>query len=158
MIERIGAFYSPYFGYFTYWSKGGGETTPNLHRLHYITLGLNQFLYTGAISFSGPMHKVLIFKEYHSYVPSSELGLSQPLSRQRVCPSPQNRGGGRGTRLRVRGWGSPNSDDFRKSLALCLLCERTHQTGHQTRISKETPTFSLMLELAMKLITLANTP
>ncbi len=26
--------------------------------------------------------------------PSSELGLSQPLSRQRVCPSPQNRGGG----------------------------------------------------------------
>jgi hypothetical protein len=28
------------------------------------------------------------------YVPSSELGLSQPLSRQRLCPSPQN--GGRG--------------------------------------------------------------
>jgi hypothetical protein len=26
------------------------------------------------------------------------------------------------TRLRVRGWGSPNSDDWRKSLALCLLC------------------------------------
>jgi hypothetical protein len=26
------------------------------------------------------------------------------------------------TRLRVRGWGSPNSDDLRKSLALCLLC------------------------------------
>jgi hypothetical protein len=29
---------------------------------------------------------------------------------------------GRHTRLRVRGWGSPNSDDWRKSLALCLLC------------------------------------
>ena len=28
------------------------------------------------------------------YVPSSELGLSRPLSRQRVFPSPQNRGGG----------------------------------------------------------------
>jgi len=27
------------------------------------------------------------------YVPSSEFGLSQPLSRQRVCLSPQNRGG-----------------------------------------------------------------
>jgi hypothetical protein len=40
------------------------------------------------------------------YVPSSELGLSQPLSRQRV-----------------RGWGSPYSDDWRKSLALCLLCD-----------------------------------
>ncbi len=26
------------------------------------------------------------------------------------------------TRLRPRGWGSPNSDDWRKSLALCLLC------------------------------------
>jgi hypothetical protein len=23
----------------------------------------------------------------------------------------------------VRGWGSPNSDDWRKSLALCLLCD-----------------------------------
>jgi hypothetical protein len=46
------------------------------------------------------------------YVPSSELGLSQPLSHQRVCH----------TRLRVRGWGSPNSDDWRKSLSLCLLC------------------------------------
>jgi hypothetical protein len=54
------------------------------------------------------------------YVPSSELGFSQPLSRQRVCPSPQNRGGGGGehTHLRVRVGGSPNSDDFwRKSLA-----------------------------------------
>jgi hypothetical protein len=55
------------------------------------------------------------------YVPSSELGLSQPLSLQQVYPSPQNRGGGH-TRLRVRGWGSPNYDDWRKSLALCLLC------------------------------------
>ncbi len=26
------------------------------------------------------------------YVPSSTMGLSQPLSRQRVCSSPQNRG------------------------------------------------------------------
>ncbi len=25
--------------------------------------------------------------------------------------------------LRVRGWGSLNSDDWRKSLALCLLCD-----------------------------------
>ncbi len=27
------------------------------------------------------------------------------------------------TCLRVRGWGSPNSDDWRKSLVLCLLCD-----------------------------------
>jgi hypothetical protein len=39
---------------------------------------------------------------------------SLPLSRQRVCPSPRyQRGRGR-TRLRVRDWGSPNSDDWKK--------------------------------------------
>jgi hypothetical protein len=32
------------------------------------------------------------------------------------------RTGGRHTRLRVRGWGSSNSDDWRKSFPLCLLC------------------------------------
>jgi hypothetical protein len=36
-------------------------------------------------------------------------------------PLPSGGGGGRHTRLWVRGWG-PNSDDWRKSLALCLLC------------------------------------
>ncbi len=57
------------------------------------------------------------------YVPSSELGSPNPsLAMQRVCPSPQNRGVGH-TRLRARGWGSPYSDDWRKSLALCLLCD-----------------------------------
>ncbi len=52
----------------------------------------------------------------------------QPLSRQRVCPSPPNRGGRGHTRLRVRGWGRPNSVDWRKSLVLCLLCgiDATH--------------------------------
>ncbi len=66
-------------------------------------------------------HKVL--KSTTVYVPSLELGLSHPLSCQPVCPSPRNKGrGAQHTRLRVRGWGSPNSDDWRKSLALCLLC------------------------------------
>jgi hypothetical protein len=64
--------------------------------------------------------KYVYIKSTTAYVPSSEMGLSQPLSRQRVCPFPQNRGGAH--LLRVRGWGSPNSDDWRKSLALCLLC------------------------------------
>ncbi len=52
------------------------------------------------------------------YVPSSELGLPQPLSRKQVCPLPpdQRVGGG------LKGWGSPNLDDRRKSLTLCLLC------------------------------------
>jgi hypothetical protein len=56
-------------------------------------------------------HKVRTYKEYHSVCPSSELGLSQPLSRQRVFPSPQKQGGG-GT---LACWwgvgGSPNSDE-----------------------------------------------
>jgi hypothetical protein len=30
--------------------------------------------------------------------------------------------------LRVRGWGNPNSDDWRKRLALCLLCELSQST------------------------------
>jgi hypothetical protein len=47
-------------------------------------------------------HKVRTYKEYHSVCPSSELGLSQPLSRQRVFPSPQKQGGG-GTL--ACGWG-----------------------------------------------------
>ncbi len=48
--------------------------------------------------------------------------LPQPLSRKRVCPPPRSKGWGGHTRLRLRGWGSSNSDDWRKSLALCLLC------------------------------------
>ncbi len=56
------------------------------------------------------------------YVPSSELGLPQPLSRKRVCAPPGPKGGRGHTRLRLKGWGSPNSDDWRKRLALCLLC------------------------------------
>jgi hypothetical protein len=61
----------------------------------------------------GCRHKVRTYKEYHSVCPSSELGLSQPLSRQRVFPSPQKQGGG-GTL--ACGWGvggSPNSDEGR---------------------------------------------
>ncbi len=39
------------------------------------------------------------------------------------APTPRTGGGCRWhIRLRVRGWGSPNSDDLRKGLALCLLC------------------------------------
>ncbi len=56
-------------------------------------------------------------------VPSLELGpIPHPLYRNRVCAPPRNQWKGEHTRLRVRGWGSPNSDDMRKSLALHLLC------------------------------------
>jgi hypothetical protein len=40
--------------------------------------------------------------------------------------SPRNQEGGGGhTRLRARGWGSPNPNEGRESLALCLLCAST---------------------------------
>jgi hypothetical protein len=46
---------------------------------------------------------------------------SSPSSEHALLPETKG-GGGVHTRLRVRGWGSPNSDDWGKSLALCLLC------------------------------------
>jgi hypothetical protein len=56
-------------------------------------------------------------------VPSSELGplllLPLPQANQRVE-------GYLHTRLRVRGWGSPSSDDWRKGSALCLLCDASY--------------------------------
>jgi hypothetical protein len=41
------------------------------------------------------------------------------------CAPPPRTGGGGGAHspAEVRGWGSPNSDDWRKILALCLLCD-----------------------------------
>ncbi len=54
-------------------------------------------------------HKVRTYKEYHSVCPSSELGLSQPLSRQLVFPSPQKQGGG-GTL--ACGWGVGGSPNY----------------------------------------------
>jgi hypothetical protein len=57
-------------------------------------------------------------------VPSSELGPPTPLP---LASVPLNQKGGGHTRLWVRGWGSPNLDNLRKSLALCLLCD-VHRT------------------------------
>jgi len=47
---------------------------------------------------------------------------SPTLSLASECTPPTGTKGGGHTRLRVRGWGSPNSDDLRKCLELCLLC------------------------------------
>ncbi len=63
-------------------------------------------------------HKVRIFIEYQSECPLA--GTLPPPSRQRVCPSPQNRGVG-GTRVRGWTWGSPNSDGWRKLNTLPTL-------------------------------------
>ncbi len=68
----------------------------------------------------GAGHKVRIYKEYHSVCPLVEIGtLPPPLSPASVPPVPKD-GGAHSPA--GEGWGSPNSDDWRKSLALCLLC------------------------------------
>jgi hypothetical protein len=58
------------------------------------------------------------------YVPSSELGLFHPLSRQRVCPSPRNgTKGGRGSALAC-GWGGvqiPTTGETAKRSAYSVL-------------------------------------
>ncbi len=58
------------------------------------------------------------------YVPSPELGLSYPLSRQRVCPSPRNQMGGweEVHKPAGEGLGSPNSDDWKKLSTLPTMC------------------------------------
>ncbi len=68
----------------------------------------------------GMDHKVYIYKEYHSVCPFVGIGtLPTPFSPASV-PSPQNRGGSAHSPA-GQGLGSPNSDNLRKSLALCLL-------------------------------------
>ncbi len=74
-------------------------------------------------------HKVLIYKEHQSVCPRVGIGtLPTPLLQASVSspnsPPPRPKGGGH-ARLRLRGWGSPNPDDWRKGLALCLLCGYT---------------------------------
>jgi hypothetical protein len=55
-----------------------------------------------------------------------------PSHGERVYP-PDPKGGH--TRLRVRGWGSPNTDDRRKRIALCLLCGRGKHTRYHDDLS-----------------------
>jgi hypothetical protein len=54
--------------------------------------------------------------------PRRNWGSPNPSITSECSPPPRTGGGGGHTRLRVRDWGSPNSDDWRKSLALFLLC------------------------------------
>jgi hypothetical protein len=78
---------------------------------------------TASLMKSAVCRKVHLHKEYNSVCPLVGIGtLPTPLSPVSVPLPPETKGGG-GTHtcLRVRGWGSPNSD-WRKGLVLCLLC------------------------------------
>ncbi len=50
------------------------------------------------------------------------------------CALPPTKRWGGHTRRRLKGWGSPNSDDWRKSLALCLLCAPDNVSSTSVRI------------------------
>ncbi len=80
---------------------------------------------------------IYIKSTMHSVCPSLELGLPQPLSRQRVCPTPRTKGWGAHWPAAKGVGGSPNADDWRKSLALCLLCERMVAQGLALKRLKE---------------------
>jgi hypothetical protein len=92
----------------------------------YYSLGrvLIHFLFFDSSSSVHLHHKVRIYKEYHSVCPLVGIGTLpthlSPLASE--CTPPPRTWGGTHSPA-VRGWWSLNSDDWRKSLALCLLCE-----------------------------------
>ncbi len=65
-----------------------------------------------------------MYLEYHSVCPLVRIGTTHPLLPQASVSLPRNQRGGAHSPA-VRGWERPNSDDWRKSLALCLLCAFT---------------------------------
>jgi hypothetical protein len=65
----------------------------------------------------------MLYLEYQSVCPLVRIGSLRP-SPASECVIPGTKGEGGNTRLRVRGWGGgANSDDWRDSLAHCLLCD-----------------------------------
>ncbi len=75
-------------------------------RLQFMSLALYDVALFAELYTITPQSIVHIYLVYHSVCPLVGIGTPPlPLSRKRV-----------------RGWGSPDSDDRRKSLALCLLC------------------------------------
>jgi hypothetical protein len=63
------------------------------------------------------VYKVLL-SPCHTVTLSSRWKWDPPPPRPQASVSLGTRGGG----LHLRGWGSPNSDDWRESFVLCLLC------------------------------------
>jgi hypothetical protein len=88
-----------------------------------------------------PLPPTSLFTPYPSsqstYLKSTHLQCMSPRrnwdspnpSPARECAPTPGIKGRRHTRLRVKGWGSPNSDDWRKSLALCLLCAHPYSSN-----------------------------
>ncbi len=86
----------------------------------------------------GYAHKVLmyIYKEYHSVCPLVGIGTPPPpLPLTSVSLPLESKGGGAHFPA-CEGWGSPDSDDWRKSLALCLLCGYAYRSLSAKRIKQ----------------------
>ncbi len=103
-----------------------------------------------------PPQSTYLYIEHHSECTLVGIGTSRTLSRNAsVHPLPPGPKGGH-TRLRLRGWGSPNSDDWRKSLALCLLC--AGRSPPPTRHNSTPAPTSLMEELLLARFILVSGP
>jgi hypothetical protein len=99
----------------------------NSRLIHYHWIGFlirewlitaQQQITSGLWAMERTSRKVHIYLEYHSVCPLVRIG-TPPHPHPLASVSPRNQG--------VRGWGSPNSDDWRKSLALFLLCGTSAQ-------------------------------
>jgi hypothetical protein len=80
----------------------------------------------------------IVYRQHEVHIPRVPQCLSPcpnwdphtPPPASECVPPPGTKRGGRHTRLRVRGcMGGLNSDDWRKSIALCLLCGRHDATA-----------------------------
>ncbi len=56
-----------------------------------------------------------MYIEHHSVCPLVGIGTTPPLLPQASVPSPPDQRVGGQTRLRLKGWGSPNSNDWRNA-------------------------------------------
>ncbi len=73
--------------------------------------------------------------EYHNVWLLFRIGSTHPLSRKLMYPPPAGiKGGGSNTRRRVEGVGGPNSDDWRESLAFCLVYSVPLRILHSDRV------------------------
>jgi hypothetical protein len=69
------------------------------------------------------------------------------------CAFPPGPKGGGAHCLRLKGWGSSNSDDWRKSLAFCLLCDlhKLHSIYFTAKESSEPYNLSYLVEISSPL-------
>ncbi len=108
----------------------------------------------------GLKHKVLIYSyiEHYSVSPRRNWDSPNPSpARECALPPPGPQGGGR-TRLRLGGRGSPNSDDWRKSLALCLnsLVSSIYCSSQNKYLEEARSLMSLMLKFRRSLYKLSQ--